>query len=130
MMNHSSPNHHVPPDVTGELDRRLQERVPLHMSAKRARRWVGGAWHDLDALLVDMSSRGVGLVLSDEVKLGDRLSLIIPMDDGTPDLRVTVEIRHVRAIGHPGTYRAGGLFRSMPPADHARVLRFIRTATL
>lgn len=128
MMNHSTPNHRTRPQGAGEVDRRLQDRVPLHISARRARRWVGGAWRDLDALLTDISSRGVGVVLSDEVRLGDRLSLTIPMNDDGADLRVTVEIRHVRTVGRPGTWRAGGLFRNLPPADHARVLRFIRAA--
>jgi hypothetical protein len=112
-----------------EDDRRVQERVQLHVIARRARRWVGGAWRDLEAMLVDISSRGVGLSLSDEVRLGDRVSLMIPMEDGGDDLRVTVEIRHVRPAAKPGHWRAGGLFRNLPPEDHSRVMRFIRATS-
>lgn len=131
MLNHSTPNHQTPklPFRADELDRRDQDRTLLHVNARRARRWVGGAWRDLDAVLVDISSRGIGVVLSDEVRLGDRLSLTIPMDDLDGDLRVTVEIRHVRSVGQPGTWRAGGLFRNLAPADHACVLRFIRASS-
>jgi len=109
-----------------EDDRRHQARVALHIRANRARRWLGGAWHDLDATVVDLSSRGLGLSLSQEAHVGDRLSLSIPLEAGSPDLRVTLEVRHVR----PGTrtesiWRAGGLFRNLLPADHERVIRFI-----
>ena len=76
--------------------------------------------------MVDLSSRGVGLSLSQAVNLGDRLSLAIPLADGGPELRVTVEVRHARQDA-PDTRacRAGGLFRNLLPADHERVTRFI-----
>jgi hypothetical protein len=109
-----------------EDDRRHQARVPVQIRATRARRWVGGAWHDLEATVVDLSSRGVGLSLDREAHVGDRLSLAFPLDPGAPDLRVTFEIRHVRADTRAeSTWRAGGLFRSLLPADHERVIRFI-----
>jgi hypothetical protein len=110
-------------------DRRHQDRVPLELRPRRARRWVGGAWRDLEATVVDISSRGLGLSLNDEVRLGDRVSLTIPISQDTPDLKVTVEIRHVRAESNAGLWRAGGLFRSLPPADHDRVMRFIRSSS-
>jgi hypothetical protein len=109
-----------------EDDRRNQARVGLQIRANRARRWVGGAWRDLEATVVDLSSRGVGVTLSQEAHVGDRLSLAIPLDQGSPDLRVTLEIRHVRVDARSdATWRAGGLFRSLLPADHERVMRFI-----
>jgi c-di-GMP-binding flagellar brake protein YcgR len=107
-------------------ERRNQVRVPLNLRATRARRWAVGAWRDLDATLVDLSSRGVGVILDQQVQLGDRVSLSLPLGDGQPDLRVTFEVRHVRPeakVAH--TWRAGGLFRTLTPADHERVLRFI-----
>ncbi len=109
-----------------EDDRRHQARVALQIRANRARRWVGGAWHDLEATVVDLSSRGLGLSLSQEVHVGDRLSLTVPLDEGSPDLRVTLEVRHVRPDTRTeSTWRAGGLFRNLLPADHERVTRFI-----
>jgi c-di-GMP-binding flagellar brake protein YcgR len=109
-----------------EDERRNQVRVPLNLRATRARRWAAGAWRDLDATLVDLSSRGVGVSLDQEVQLGDRLSLSLPLGDGQPDLRVTFEVRHVRPHSKPGqAWRAGGLFRTLTPADHERVIRFI-----
>jgi len=76
--------------------------------------------------VVDLSSRGVGLTLNQEAHVGDRLSLTIPLDEGSPDLRVTLEIRHARPDTRTeSTWRAGGLFRNLPPADHERVIRFI-----
>ncbi len=111
-----------------EDDRRHQERVPLQLRPNRARRWVTGAWRDVDATVVDISSRGLGLSLNAEVRLGDRVSLNIPLDDRS-DLKVTVEIRHVRPEADAGQWRAGGLFRTLPPADHDRVMRFIRASS-
>ena len=109
-----------------EHERRQQARVRLRIPATRARRWAGGAWRDLEASVVDLSSRGVGLSLSQAVNLGDRLLLVIPLADGQPDLRVTVELRHARQDAEgTGLWRAGGLFRNLPPADHERVIRFI-----
>jgi c-di-GMP-binding flagellar brake protein YcgR len=110
-----------------EAERRHQLRVPLRIRATRARRWAAGAWHDLEATLVDLSSRGVGVGLDEEVHLGDRLSLAVSLGDGQPDLRVTVELRHVRRDGAGSTHawRAGGLFRSLAPPDHERIIRFI-----
>jgi c-di-GMP-binding flagellar brake protein YcgR len=109
-----------------EEDRRHQARVALRIRANRARRWFGGAWHDLDATVVDLSSRGLGLRLNQEAHVGDRLSLSIPLDAGSPDLRVTLEVRHVRPDSRTeATWRAGGLFRNLLPADHERVIRFI-----
>jgi len=74
----------------------------------------------------DVSSRGVGLHVRDEVRVGDRISLILPLEDGQPDLRLTVEVRHVH---HQPTsalpYRAGGLFRTLSPGDHERIVRFV-----
>jgi hypothetical protein len=111
-----------------EDDRRHQERVPLLLRPSRARRWITGAWRDVEATLLDISSRGLGLSLNDEVRLGDRLSLTIPLQDGA-DLKVTVEIRHVRPEANSGQWRAGGLFRNLPTADHDRVMRFIRATS-
>jgi hypothetical protein len=109
-----------------EDDRRHQARVPLQIPATRARRWVGGAWRDLEATVVDLSSRGVGLNLTQQAQVGDRLSLAVPLDDGSPDLRVTLEVRHVRPHARAeGTWRAGGLFRNLALIDHERVIRFI-----
>jgi hypothetical protein len=97
-----------------EAERRHQLRVPLRIRATRARRWAAGA-------------RGVGVGLDDEVHLGDRLSLAVSLGDGQPDLRVTVELRHVRrdGAGSAHAWRAGGLFRSLAPPDHERIIRFI-----
>jgi len=108
-----------------EGERRHQVRVPLQLRASRARRWSAGAWHDLDATVVDLSSRGVGLKLDREVGLGDRVSLLLPLADGKPELRTTVEIRHVRVDSKRAEWRAGGLFRNLPSADHERVIRCI-----
>jgi hypothetical protein len=109
-----------------EDERRHQVRVPLQIQATRARRWVGGAWRELQATLVDLSSRGVGVSLDQEVRLGDRLSLVVPLGDGLPELRVTVEVRHVRQdASSEQPWRAGGLFRHFAPDDHERVIRFI-----
>jgi c-di-GMP-binding flagellar brake protein YcgR len=106
-------------------DRRHQTRVALRMPITRARRWSTGAWRELSAEIVDLSSRGVGLRLNQEVHLGDRLSLALPLGDGLADLRVTVEVRHVRADSRAGEWRAGGLFRALAAADHARIMRFV-----
>jgi c-di-GMP-binding flagellar brake protein YcgR len=113
-----------------EDERRHQVRVPVRIHSNRSRRWVGGAWRDLDATVVDLSSRGVGLSLDQEVRVGDRVSLSVPLADGKPDLRSTVEIRHVRCDtkkDEPASplWRAGGLFRNLAPIDHERVIRFI-----
>ena len=72
-----------------------------------------------------VSSRGVGLKLDREVGLGDRVSLLLPLADGKPELRTTVEIRHVRVDSKGAEWRAGGLFRNLPSADHERVIRCI-----
>jgi hypothetical protein len=113
-----------------EDERRHQVRVPARIRSNRSRRWVGGAWRDLEATVVDISSRGVGLSLDQEVRLGDRVSLSVPLADGQPDLRLTVEVRHVRreaGSAEPASslWRAGGLFRNLAPLDHERVIRFI-----
>jgi hypothetical protein len=109
-----------------EDERRHQARARVRIVPTRARHWAGGAWHDIEARVMDLSSRGVGLSLGQAVKIGDRLSLLIPLADGQPDLRVTVELRHARQeAGGSGQWRAGGLFRNLPPADHERVIRFI-----
>jgi c-di-GMP-binding flagellar brake protein YcgR len=113
-----------------EDERRHQVRVPVRIRSNRSRRWVGGAWRDLEATVVDLSSRGVGLSLDQEVRLSDRISLSVPLDDGKPDLRLTVEVRHVRREAGsvepaPTMWRAGGLFRNLAPLDHERVIRFI-----
>jgi len=109
-----------------EDERRNQARVRVRIVPTRARRWVGGAWRDVEATVVDLSSRGAGLSLTAAVNVGDRLSLVIPLADGQPDLRVTVELRHARPEApDAGLWRAGGLFRNLPPADHERVIRFI-----
>jgi hypothetical protein len=62
------------------------------------------------------------VLLDREVRTGDRLSLIFPLGDG-PDMRVTLEVRHVRP--EEGRWRAGGLFRALPPVEHERVVRYI-----
>jgi hypothetical protein len=115
-----------------EDDRRNRVRVRLNVHATRARRWVGGAWRDLDASVSDLSSRGVGLSLDHEVHVGDRLSIAAPLGDGA-DLRATIEVRYVQpqpaleaASGVlPHLWHAGGPFRNMSPADHERVIRFL-----
>ncbi len=106
-------------------ERRHQVRVPLDLAVTRARRWATGAWRDLGAMIVDLSSRGVGLRVDQPVQPGDRLSLLIPLNDGRPDLRVTVEIRHARRDADAGGWFAGGLFRTLAPGDHERVIRFV-----
>jgi hypothetical protein len=107
-------------------ERRNQARIPFQAEIKRARHWTGGAWHVVDATLSDLSSRGIGLVVDRQVQRGDRLSLVFPLGDGGPDMRVTLEVRHVRPNDDPPTHwRAGGLFRNLAPADHERVVRFI-----
>jgi hypothetical protein len=109
-----------------EQERRHQGRIRYHVPATRARRWTGGAWQDLDAQLVDLSSRGVGLVTDRELGVGDRLALVFPLGEGESELRVNAEVRHVRPErGEPGHWRAGGFFRGLPPADHERIIRFI-----
>jgi hypothetical protein len=108
-----------------EAERRQQTRVVTEIRVARARRWAGGAWRDLEATLVDFSSRGVGVRLDQTVHVGDRLSLVIPLSDGQPDLRVNLEIRHVRPDSTATLWRAGGQFRDIAPADHERVIRFI-----
>jgi hypothetical protein len=113
-----------------EEERRRQVRLPVSFHAARARRWVGGAWRDLDADVVDLSSRGVGLNLDQEVHVGDRLSIGVPIPDGGPELRTTVEIRHVRPRqpseeNAAPSWRAGGLVRNLAPPEHERVIRFI-----
>ena len=119
----------VPLRVAGALEaedeRRRLARVPLAIVATRARRWSGGAWRDLEATVVDLSARGVGLRLDREVHIGDRLSLMIPLDHSDPDLRVTIEVRHVRADAGSGRWRAGGLFRTLAPADYERIICFV-----
>jgi hypothetical protein len=107
-----------------ESERRHQARVPLELRVARARKWSAGAWRDLNATVVDLSSRGVGVRLDQAVAVGDRLSLMIPLEDGSPELRVTIELRHVRAASS-GTWHAGGLFRTLAPGDHERVIRFV-----
>jgi hypothetical protein len=116
-----------------EDERRNRVRVPLEIHATRARHWVGGAWHDVDATLTDLSSRGVGLSLIGEVRIGDRLSLAAPLGGGTTDLRATIEVRYAHlhpqvesATGLlPQHWHAGGPFRNMSPLDHERVIRFL-----
>jgi len=116
-----------------EDERRNRVRVRLEIHATRARLWVGGAWRDLDATLTDLSSRGVGLSLTREVRIGDRLSLAAPLDGDGPDLRATIEVRYVHlhpAVDTEGTlapeyWHAGGPFRNMSPPDHERVVRFL-----
>jgi c-di-GMP-binding flagellar brake protein YcgR len=108
-----------------EEERRDQARIAFNAEVKRGRVWALGAWVDLPLTMTDLSSRGIGVLVAREVKHGDRLSLVFPLDDG-PDMRVTLEIRHVRAEGHPPTrWRAGGQFRMLAPADHERIVRFI-----
>jgi hypothetical protein len=109
-----------------EDERRHQVRVPAHIRPRVARRWTLGAWREVEARVDDMSSRGVGLHVREEVRIGDRMSLVVPLEDGQPDLRLTVEVRHVHH--HPGSalpWRAGGLFRTLSPGDHERIVRFV-----
>ena len=116
------------PRNQAEDDRRRQKRVPIQLQAVCARRWVEGAWRDLEARVIDLSPRGIGLSLDREVRVGDRVSLQIALNDGGPDLRVTVEIRHVHADAGGGQWRAGGLLRNVPQPDFERVSRFVATA--
>jgi len=108
-----------------EDERRHQARVTVQITASRARRWSAGAWREIQADVIDLSSRGVGLVVAQPVQVGDRLSLSVPLSDGEADLRVTIELRHVRADAKTGTWRAGGLFKALAPPDHERVVRFV-----
>lgn len=109
-----------------EDERRHQARIQPHIKTSRTRRWSGNAWRDIEATVVDLSSRGIGLAIGEEVHLGDRLSLVMPLDDGEPDLRLTVEVRHAKPARKPKEpWRAGGPFRSLTPDDHERLVRFI-----
>lgn len=109
-----------------EDERRHHVRVPLMLPITRARRWSEGAWRELNGVLVDLSSRGLGLKLDREVRPGDRLQLDIPLADGLPVWRVTVEMRHVRSARRPdGEWHAGGQFRNISTVEHERVIRFI-----
>ena len=94
---------------------------------KRARHWTRGAWQDLSVQLTDLGSRGLGLIVSREVQRGDRLSLEFSPGDGGPDLRVTLEIRHVRPDA--AHWRAGGLFRTLTPVDHQRIVNILSDQT-
>ena len=106
-------------------ERRHQVRLAVHLPCSRARRWWAGAWHEIAAEIVDVSSRGLGVWVRQPVHLGDRLSLMLPLDDGEPDLRVTVELRHVRHDPQSATWRGGGLFKTLSPAEHERIVRFV-----
>jgi hypothetical protein len=108
-----------------EEDRRGQARVAVRLRPNRARRWSGGAWHEIGAEIVDLSSRGLGLRVDVPLRLGDRVSLSIPLDDGEPELRVTVEVRHIRADANADAWRAGGLFKALAAAEHERVVGFV-----
>ena len=108
-----------------EDERRHQVRVTTQIRPTKARRWATGAWRELDGTVVDFSSRGIGVTLDRAVQLGDRLSLVVPLPDGQPDLRVNVEIKHVRPDAKGMLWHAGGQFRGIPPSDHERVIRFI-----
>jgi hypothetical protein len=116
-----------------EDERRNRVRVRLDIPATRARHWVGGAWKDLDATLSDLSSRGVGLNLVNEVRVGDRLSIAAPLGSDTTDLRATIEVRYVHLHPEvkndtgvlPRYWHAGGPFRNLSPVDHERVIRFL-----
>jgi c-di-GMP-binding flagellar brake protein YcgR len=108
-----------------EDERRHQARVAVQIAASRARRWSEGAWREISAEIVDLSSRGIGLSLEQPAQVGDRLSLSVPLNDGGPELRVTIELRHVRPDAKSGHWRAGGLFKSLAPRDHERVVRFV-----
>jgi len=109
-------------------ERRHQGRVTMNLPTTRARRWSAGAWRELSATVVDLSARGVGLRLDQPVQLGDRVSLQIPLADGGPDLRVTVEIRHGRNEPGSGTWLAGGLFRMLAAGDHERISEYVARA--
>src|SRR5438105_3455776 len=78
-----------------EDERRHQVRVPVQLKPRVARRWSTGAWREVEAHVDDVSSRGVGLHVHDEVRIGDRMSLVLSLDDSQADLRLTVEVRHV-----------------------------------
>ncbi len=106
-------------------ERRHQGRVPLNLPTTRARRWSAGAWRELSASVIDLSSRGVGLSLDQPVRLGDRVSLQIPLPDGGVDLRVTVEVRHARRGAAASEWLAGGLFRMLAAGDHERISQFV-----
>jgi hypothetical protein len=116
-----------------EDERRNRVRVRLDIPATRARHWVEGAWRDLDATLSDLSSRGVGLNLAHEVRVGDRLSIAAPLGDGSVDLRATIEVRYVHLHPEvasdagmvPPYWHAGGPFRNLSAPDHERVIRFL-----
>ena len=107
-------------------ERRVQVRLQVARPVKRARRWYRGAWHDVNAQVVDMSSRGIGLLVDQEVSLSERFGLVFGLEPSDPDIHVNAEIRHVRPERNaPGWWRAGAAFRTVAPADHERIIRFI-----
>jgi hypothetical protein len=65
--------------------------------------------------------------LDQEVRHGDRVSLSFDLGDGGPELRVMVELRHVRPGSRRGeaVWRTGGLFRTLSADDHARIARVV-----
>jgi hypothetical protein len=44
---------------------------------------------------------------------------------GEPELPVTVEVRHARADSRSEDWHVGGLFKTISPDDHQRVVRYI-----
>ena len=109
-----------------EDERRHQVRVPVQIEPQLARRWSAGAWREVQARVDDISSRGIGLRLHEQVRLGDRLSLALSLNDGQPNVRLTIEVRHVHMQTNSAVpWRAGGLFRTLSPGDHERIVRFV-----
>lgn len=109
---------------TPENERREQVRLRERRPAEHLRCWRNGAWQALAGDIVDLSSRGIGLELRGPVRVGERVALLLRVDD-QPPVRLTIEMRHVHQDAEHGTWRGGGLFRNLSPADHERIVRHI-----
>ena len=68
-------------DWMPENERREQVRLRVRRPAVSLRCWRNGAWHSLEGEIVDLSSRGIGLELRSRLRVGERLSLLLPVDD-------------------------------------------------
>ena len=111
-------------DWMPENERREQLRLRVRRPAERLRCWRNGAWHSLEGEIVDLSSRGIGLELHSPLRVGERLSLVLPVDD-QPALRLTIEVKHVYHDQAHGVWRGGGQFKNLLPTDHVRIVGHI-----
>jgi hypothetical protein len=116
---------HEPTTRRPEDERRHQARVGVRLPVSRARRWSAGAWREIQATIVDLSSRGIGLRVDQPVQVGERLSLAFALSEGDPEVRVTLELRHVRWDAQSGQSHAGGLFRALGQPEHQQVAAFV-----